>query len=443
MNRPTQISEQLAALAAHLNERREAILQAWREAAKNDSDLNSASTLSRAQFNDHIPEVLDAFERLLSAPHRAAETEAADEQKEGAAGHGLHRWQQGYNQREVMREWGHLQLCLVDELEIYAETHPDIGKEVMATARRSLARLCSEGVSESAAQYARLQQTEAAGRVRDLDQALLQLRELERKRAELLREAAHDLRGNLGIVNNATLLLKHGDMPETQRAHFLTLLEKGVTSLQILLNDLTSLARLEAGHEQRQVAVFDAAATIRDMCINMQPFAGERRLFLKIEGPEKLLVEGDAVKVQRIVQNLLINALKYTERGGVKVAWDEVGAGGMERWTVCVQDTGPGFQGGDVTPLARALKHATEGAQEVEDKAEEPSESSERAEAAPTLASQSSQKSASRLPGEGIGLSIVKRLCELLDASLELETAAGEGTTFRVVFPRRYSDAGE
>jgi signal transduction histidine kinase len=41
--------------------------------------------------------------------------------------------------------------------------------------------------------------------------------------------------------------------------------------------------------------------------------------------------------------------------------------------------------------------------------------------------------------GEGIGLAIVKRLCELLDASLELETAPGEGTTFRVIFPHRYT----
>jgi len=43
--------------------------------------------------------------------------------------------------------------------------------------------------------------------------------------------------------------------------------------------------------------------------------------------------------------------------------------------------------------------------------------------------------------GEGIGLSIVKRLCELLDASLELESKVGEGTTFRVLFPRRYESA--
>lgn len=439
MSGTSPLSEQLAALAEHLNARRDILLQTWRRAAMEDSDLNSAWTLSRAQFNDHIPEVLDALERKLSARRRAERLEAAQEQKEGAAGHGLHRWQQGYNQREVMREWGHLHLCLVDELESYAANHRDLEHEVMPIARRTLAQLCSEGVVESAAQYARLQQTEAAGRVRDLEEALEQLRELERERAEMLREATHDLRGNLGIVHNATALLKHDGVPELQRAHFVTILQKGVSSLHALLNDLNSLARLEAGHEQRKMEAFDAAELIRDLCANLQPLATERRLFLKMEGPVSLSVEGDAVKVQRIVQNLLLNALKYTERGGVKVKWDDAGRDGVERWTVCVQDTGPGFQNGDVTPLARALKQATEGAHEVEEQAEEAGERIEYAEPAPTLASQSNHKNSRHFAGEGIGLSIVKRLCELLDASLELETAQGAGTTFRVTFPRSYN----
>jgi len=56
------------------------------------------------------------------------------------------------------------------------------------------------------------------------------------------------------------------------------------------------------------------------------------------------------------------------------------------------------------------------------------------------MKSQSDPQAFTLPAGEGIGLSIVKRLCELLDASLELETAPGEGTTFRVVLPSAYPD---
>jgi signal transduction histidine kinase len=49
----------------------------------------------------------------------------------------------------------------------------------------------------------------------------------------------------------------------------------------------------------------------------------------------------------------------------------------------------------------------------------------------------------SQQPGEGVGLSIVKRLCELLDASLELETSPGKGSTFRVVLPRHYNKSAK
>ena len=55
-----------------------------------------------------------------------------------------------------------------------------------------------------------------------------------------------------------------------------------------------------------------------------------------------------------------------------------------------------------------------------------------------TLPSASEALPGSQQPGEGVGLSIVKRLCELLDASLELATQPGQGTTFRVILPRSY-----
>jgi hypothetical protein len=87
--------EELAALATHLRARRRPILEVWRRAAQRDPTLTTMSALSRSQFNDHIPEILDAFERKLSAENLDRTVEAAEEQKEGAAGHGLHRWQLG------------------------------------------------------------------------------------------------------------------------------------------------------------------------------------------------------------------------------------------------------------------------------------------------------------------------------------------------------------
>ncbi len=101
----TQFSVELAALAAHLAARRELILERWLKAVEGDPDLASHSFLSRLEFYDHIPAILDAFERELRAGQRSETAAAETEQKEGAADHGLHRWQFGYNQSEVIREW--------------------------------------------------------------------------------------------------------------------------------------------------------------------------------------------------------------------------------------------------------------------------------------------------------------------------------------------------
>jgi len=428
---------ELAAVASHFAARRDELLERWREAADRDPQLTTASALSRAQFYDHIPAVLDAFERRLRAQRRDEKAAAADDQREGAAGHGMHRWQHGYQQREAMREWRHLQLCLVDELEAFGLAHPELGTGAMSTARRALAELCSEGVCESADQYAQLQQAQAAGRVRDLQRALAALGDLETRRAATWREAAHDLRGTLGIVKNATVTLDHPDAPDGARAQTLSTLQRGVAAMQALLNDLIDLARLEAGQERRETAPFDAAALLAELCLGTRPLAAGRGLALAATGPATLPVEGDRLKTYRIAQNLLLNAVRYTERGGVAVRWAPDPGDESARWVLCVQDTGPGLQAESAAPLAQALKAATEEAQAVGDQAEAAGKPSAEAEPAPLLRSQSAPPS--REPaGEGIGLAIVKRLCELLDASLELHTERGTGTTFRVIFPRRY-----
>jgi len=424
------IKEALAALARHLAARRDLILRNWQRSVERDPELTTSSGLSRSQFYDHIPQLLAAFERRLQARDPLEKEVAFEDQKNSAAEHGLHRWQQGYHQRETIREWGHLHYWVLSELEEYALTHPELQGTAMPIARRALVRLCGEGVCESAASYERLQRTEAASRVRELEWALLHLQRLERQRAEAWREAAHDLRGSVGVISNASTVLALQAAGDPVRTPAAQALQRSVDSLCTLLGDLIDLGRLEAGEEQRSAAPFDAAALLRGYCDNVRQLAAARGLFLKAEGPEPLWVEGDAVKVQRIAQNLILNALGVTRRGGVQVTWSERSLGGLEQWLLCIQDTGPGFYSGSAAaPLEQALREATAEAHEAEAPADP----------APTLRSQSQPPQRPSGRGEGIGLSIVKRLCELLDASLELETAPGAGTTFRIVFPRRYA----
>jgi len=396
-------SAQRAALGAHFRARAPALLEAWRAVIAADPQLTTSDTLPRAQLVDHLPRWLETFAgALAAAPGEAAAGRAEVQESKNAEAHGLQRWQQGYDLEEVTREWGALHRCLVLELERYAAATPDVAAQVLSDARSTLASYLSEATSESASTYFRLERLEAAGSVRDLEEALGEVRELEQRRAELWQQAAHDLRG----------------LPAERRQDFLGLLRNNVAALNRLLDDVTDLARLQAGHEQRRIASFDAAQMLIRLCEDLRPLAESRQLFLKTVGADALPVEGDAVKIRRIAQNLLLNALKYTLTGGVTVSWGDTPAHDDGRWILSVEDTGPGFHAGPGAPLVSAL--ATTSGEVPNDDDPRPMHQSQ---------------------GEGLGLAIVKRLCELLGASVELESRIGQGTTIRVLLPRRYGPA--
>jgi signal transduction histidine kinase len=434
MDRAQAVSAQLAGLADHLAARRRDLLQRWREAVDRDPEIKTATALPRRQFLDHIPAVLDAFDKRLRSRLGAESSAARRARKEESAVHGLVRWQQGYDLREVTREWGHLGLCLGAELEDYAATHPELEPEVMPFARRALGELWSDGVSESTAQYFELRQIEAVGQLRDLEGLFAQAAEQERQRAELWRQAAHDLRGNVGVVATVSAGLTLEGLPDPVRSRFVQSLQRSVSALQSMLDDVTSLARLQAGHEYRQDQAFDAAKLITELCEALGGGAQKDGLFLRAEGAPSLLVEGDPGKVRRIAQNLILNALKYTYEGGVTVSWGDSDESDPKRWMLRVQDTGPGFHVGPGAPLAAALEEATEESRQVDasspEKATRPSASGRRPDPRPV----------NQERGEGVGLTIVKRLCELLDATFAIASEPNQGTTVSVYFPRRYSE---
>ena len=433
MVRTPVIDEELNGVAAYLRERRQAILQAWRTAADADPQLTTANSLPQSQFNDHIPDVLDMFERRLQAWPQDPQA-LDDQQKEDAVSHGLQRWHQGYRLREVTREWGHLQLVLLDELERYSRERANRSSEAMPIARRALSELCVESVSDSTSEYFELEKLEADGHVRDLARTLNDERKLQRDRTELWRQAAHDLRGHIGAVVNATTGLSSRVAPEPIREKFLLLLQRSTSSLHMMLDDVMNLARLQAGHEQLDVKPFDAARLLRELCEELHTHAHERSLYLESGGPEPLMVEGDAVKTRRVAQNLLINALRYTRAGGVTVQWGDSKENDPERWMFSVRDTGPGFHAGPGAPLISALKAATIASHDIDRKAGVDPESADTN----GSALDDDQREVSQQRGEGVGLSIVKRLSDLLNATIELESSPEAGTIFRVILPRRY-----
>ncbi|HSH95910.1 MAG TPA: HAMP domain-containing sensor histidine kinase [Roseimicrobium sp.] len=427
-------NQQLAAFGDHLAARRETILIAWRKAARADPEQTTGRSLTLGQFLDHIPQILDGFEaKLCSRPGGMFAMAADIDKREEEVKHGLHRWQQGYRLKELLNECGHLQVCVFEELRRIAVANPELGCEALMEAQRQLLGLINDTICESAGQYERMQQAEAAGRVGELMHALASVDEIERRRATLIHQAVHDLNNDVLGVSMAATRIGQNDIVGTDRNENATFLQRAVEGLTTMLGELMELARLEAGQENRRLAEFDAGKLILELCGSNHPLAQERHLFLKMEGPSRLCVEGDTEKVRRLLKNLLLNALKYTDSGGVIVSWGEE----KESWWLKVKDTGPGMVSGSGLSLKEGLHEATASAKESDENAAASKGEISQVLAAPEDTSVLLQPS-DKKAGEGIGLSIVKRLCELLDASLEIASSSDTGTTFRVVFPRRY-----
>jgi len=426
---------QLHALSEHLATRRHAILLAWRTATNSDPAQTTAHSLTRGQFNDHIPEVLDAFEWQLRSRPGGADAEAAGlEQNQEEVKHGLHRWQQGYRLQELMREWGHLQLCLFEELVAFADGHPEFAPATLGEANRQLIIMVNEAISESATQFELMQQAEAAGRMGDLQTALGRLHEVERRRATLIHQAVHDLHNNVLGVSLTANLQGAERLDDSGREEFTANLNTALHTVTSMLHDLLELARLEAGQETREITTIDVAAILTELGTAYRPLASERGLYLNVSGPDALIVQGDSGKVRRLLQNLLLNALQYTRSGGVTVSWGEE----KMNWWLKIQDTGPGLPTAAGESMSDGLKAATASARESDEKTAATTGETSQVLTPSSPGAPEETFTAHHKPGEGIGLAIVKRLCELLDASLELASDAETGTTFRVVFPCHY-----
>jgi signal transduction histidine kinase len=184
-----------------------------------------------------------------------------------------------------------------------------------------------------------------------------------------------------------------------------------------LLNELLDLARLEAGRESLEITSFDAAELLTGLCNSMRPMAQEKGLELVSQEVDHLPVRGDRLKVHRIAQNLVLNALTYTTVGQVEVGWRSEPP---DRWLFYVQDSGPGLPFISAGALAGGLEEA------IQDDSPDEVDVTGGAQVSGTTG------------GEGIGLLIVHRLCELLDGVIEVESKPENGTIFKITLPVDY-----
>lgn len=403
-------------LAEFIKDNQHLIIEEWRSAAAADSSLVASKSMTRDHFVDHIPDALEAFCQALNV---SDDSEQAHLIRQNVLPHGHHRWKQGYDLEELLRDWGLLSRVLASS---YAEHHMKQWAHTrepvsLSCCTEVILHLLNEAMCFSVQEYERMRKAEARSLQADLEEAQQQFQSILQARGEMLREAAHDLRGSLSGVSNASQVMQRlGGSDDHNREKAQRLLEHSILSVNSLLEDLLDLSRLEANCQEKNLQEIDVADLIRESVDGLQANAEQAGLELRLEGSQSLRATTDPTALRRILQNLVLNGIRYTEEGFVLVRYAECDD---ENWKLTIEDTGPGMQHLEGTPIAREM--------------DKPLQDSRRPPAHEDEAQEVYQ-------GEGIGLTIVKRLCELLHASIRYNSEPGKGAVFVLEFPRQYPE---
>ncbi|MGH7896538.1 MAG: GAF domain-containing sensor histidine kinase [Candidatus Binatia bacterium] len=227
------------------------------------------------------------------------------------------------------------------------------------------------------------------------------LREALKLRVEALSAASHDLRAPLNaIIGYVDLLTEssYGELESEQREVLAKVTHNAHSLLQIV-DTLIDHARLEEGKITPVVSRGDIARLLEDLRLTIEPLIGQRPIAIEFRTRGRLPpLETDWLKLKRILLNLLHNAVKFTERGRISLVVSA--AKGQVRFEVT--DSGSGIPPEDLPGIFDRFYRAN-----------------------PTRADG---------PG-GLGLSIVKRYCEMLGADISVKSRVGEGTRFLVRLP--------
>jgi signal transduction histidine kinase/CheY-like chemotaxis protein len=228
-------------------------------------------------------------------------------------------------------------------------------------------------------------------------------------RARFLAAASHDLRQPLHALG--LFVERLAARPEAADEVLVGRIADSTRALTDMFDSLLDLSRLEAGVVEAEVASFALRPLLGRLAAEFEALACARGLALCVELPEALAevrVASDPLLLARIVQNLLANAVRYTQKGRVVLRCRRDGSGAGGRVWIEVEDTGPGIPEEARGEIFREFVRLVP-------------EGGER--------------------GLGLGLSIVERTARLLGHAFELDSEPGRGSTFRVSVPLARAEA--
>jgi PAS domain S-box-containing protein len=255
-----------------------------------------------------------------------------------------------------------------------------------------LATICQDISERKRAEAALLEREEQLAAARD--QAL----EASRLKSQFLANMSHEIRTPMNGVLGMAQLLLDGYLEPGQRRRVLALRESG-QSLLTIINDILDFSKLEAGKLELEEEDFDLLAAAGSVVSLLSSPANDKGLHLTLDvGPGVPgWVRGDSVRLRQVLVNLVGNAIKFTERGGVDLILSRAGSGGLR---FAVRDTGIGI---DPSSKARLLEPFT----------------------------QADTSTTRRFGGTGLGLAICHQLVQLMGGTLDFTSSPGVGTTFR------------
>lgn len=229
------------------------------------------------------------------------------------------------------------------------------------------------------------------------------LKQADEIRRDFVANVSHELRTPLSIFHgNLETLLEPGDLDEDETRHIYEVMKRHSDRLNLLVNDLLSLARLESKEANLQLAEIKLRDFLEDVTGDWAKRLAGKNLRLELEVPDNFpTVHADERRLEEVVHNLLDNAVKYSHQNGRIV----LNAGAPDQEVVLsVCDEGIGIAANDLPRIFERFYRA--------------------------------DRARSReLGGTGLGLSIVKHIAQLHGGRVEAESVVGQGTTIRVILP--------